>query len=290
MNHSSVLLKLRYVGELMYAMTNIYTLAIDFPNKRLIEIPKEHLHNCLCQKMRRLTGIEATFDHIYSQCEMASNVNKQIIYKCPYGFSNIIVPFFEGRRLIAALQGGPILTRNPDEYLEAELIPCWRPAKKHLPMLRQELHAYPFADTNQLVALSETMSTLVHTDFSVLQNKEEQPEFSEHEQCPNLIDSIVKFVSANYAENITLSDAAKYAYVHPAHLSRVFNKEMNCHFRSYLNGIRIEKAKDLLCHSDLSITEICNHVGFTDQSYFNKIFKQHERLTPGQYRKILQTK
>ena len=60
---------------------------------------------------------------------------------------------------------------------------------------------------------------------------------------------------------------------------------MNCNFRSYLNNIRVEKAKELLISSDLSIADIGNQVGFSDQSYFNKIFKEHEGMTPGQYRR-----
>lgn len=61
---------------------------------------------------------------------------------------------------------------------------------------------------------------------------------------------------------------------------------MNCNFRSYLNNIRIEKAKELLANTDLSLADIGNQVGFTDQSYFNKIFRKHENLTPGQYRTL----
>ncbi len=285
MNQSATISRLRHVGELLYTTTNIYTLAINIGTKRLVEIPKEHLDNCLCQKMKRLTGIHATFDHIYNKCEMASNVNRQIIYKCPYNLSNIIVPVFEGKKLVAALQGGPILTQDPDEYLEKELIPRWKPNKRDISLMREELRSYPVGDTNQLIAISETMAALVHMDQDMILSNDERDAFSKHEQCPNFINSIIGFVTANYAENITLGDAAKYAYVNPSHLSRVFNKEMNCHFRSYLNGIRIEKAKNLLSCSNMSIAEICNQVGFTDQSYFNKIFKQYEHLTPGQYRK-----
>jgi AraC-like DNA-binding protein/ligand-binding sensor protein len=290
MNCSAVMSKLRHIGELLYASTNIYTLAIDLGNRKLVEIPKEHLNNCLCQKMSRITGINASFDHIYNKCEMAPMVNRQIIYRCPYDLFNIIVPVFDGKRLVAALQCGPILTCEPEEYLEKELIPCWHPKEEYLPSLLEELSSYPSGDTNQIIALSETMATLIHADHISMQNCNEKDDFSDHEQCTNIIDSIINFVTANYAENITLSDAAKYAYVNPSHLSRVFNKEMNCNFRSYINGIRIEKAKMLLCCSELNIAEICNQVGFSDQSYFNKIFKQMEKVTPGQYRKQTQAR
>ncbi|HWQ78724.1 MAG TPA: helix-turn-helix domain-containing protein [Anaerovoracaceae bacterium] len=288
MSSSAIMSKLRHVGELFYVTTHICTLAIDLGNRKLVEIPKNHLNNCLCQRMRSITGIDASFDHVYNLCTMTANINRQIIYRCPYDFFNIIVPVFEDNQLVAALQGGPILTYKPEVYLEKVLIPYWNPKEEYIPLLLEELSTYPSGDINHVIALSEIMSSLVHADHIDTRSRQESDDFSEHEQCSNLIVSILNFVTANYAENITLGDAAKYAYVNPSHLSRIFNREMNCNFRSYLNGIRIEKAKDLLCRSELNIVEICNRVGFCDQSYFNKIFKQMERVTPGQYRKQTQ--
>jgi len=277
--------KLRHIGEMFYISTNVCTLSIDIGNRKLVETPKNHLNHCLCQRMRSITGIEANFDHVYNLCEMTANVNRQIIYRCPYDLFNIIVPVFEDNRLVAALQGGPILTYKPEVYLEKVLIPYWNPKEEYIPLLLKELSSYPSGDINHVIALSEIMSTLVHADDIVTHSRHDSVDFSEHEQCPNLINSILNFVTANYSENITLSDAAKSVYVNRSHLSRIFNKDMNCNFRSYLNSIRIAKAKDLLSRSELSIAEICNQVGFCDQSYFNKIFKQMENVTPGQYRK-----
>lgn len=288
MSVSTIMSKLRYIGELFYIPTHVCTLAIDIGNRKLVEIPKNHLNHCLCQRMRSITGIDANFDHVYNLCEMTANVNRQIIYRCPYDLFNIIVPVFEDNRLVAALQGGPILTYKPEVYLEKVLIPYWNPKEEYIPLLLEELSSYPSGDINHVIALSEIMSTLVHADHIVMESRSEADDFSEHEQCPNLINSILNFVTDNYAENITLSDAAKSVYVNRSHLSRIFNREMHCNFRSYLNGIRIEKAKDLLCRSELNIAEICNQVGFCDQSYFNKIFKQMENVTPGQYRKKTQ--
>jgi len=55
----------------------------------------------------------------------------------------------------------------------------------------------------------------------------------------------------------------------------------------YINRIRIEKAVQLLTHSELSITEISDEVGFTYQRYFSTTFKQIKGVTPTQFRQNL---
>ena len=284
----SALNKLYFAGNLLYATTNVYCLAIDLVNRKLIEIPKEHLEGCFCKKLAKITGMDVNFDHVYKKCELSTNVNQQIVYTCPFGLSNIIVPVFEGDRLVAALQAGPILTQGIDDYLRDNVLTRWRLSVSGLRHLKKELEAYPVGDVNYLIAISEVMAALMTCQPSELESgkgKNLEQDFSSNQTCSNLISSILSFITSNYAEDITLTDVAKHAYVNPSHLSRVWGKNMNCNFRAYLNSVRVEKAKELLLATEMSIADICNQVGFTDQSYFNKIFKKSEDMTPGEYRK-----
>ncbi|MDO4542158.1 MAG: PocR ligand-binding domain-containing protein, partial [Bacillota bacterium] len=235
---TQILSNLCQAGRLLYATNNVYSLVIDAKNRNLIEIPKCHLDNCFCQKVAKCVGIDISYDHVYKRCDVSTNVNRQVIYKCPFGFSNIIVPVFKGTELIAALQAGPVLNMSADEYLEKRVLPLWNLSDDALEELRCNLMQYPSGDINYLVALSEVMSTLISGVDSNSVVQDEELVVSDHRISNNLVNSILDFVTANYAENITLSDAAKYAYVNPSHLSRVFNKKMNCNFRSYLNSIR----------------------------------------------------
>ena len=56
---------------------------------------------------------------------------------------------------------------------------------------------------------------------------------------------------------------------------------------AYLQNLRIQKAKELLISSDEKICEIAHKTGFTDERYFEKLFKQCEKLTPSEYRRRL---
>ena len=56
----------------------------------------------------------------------------------------------------------------------------------------------------------------------------------------------------------------------------------------YLTRVRIEEAKRLLHNPQYLIDEIAENIGYDDASYFTKVFKRYEGVTPTQYRKTLQ--
>lgn len=100
----------------------------------------------------------------------------------------------------------------------------------------------------------------------------------------NVIHQSVQYIRTHYSEKITLEDMAQRVYFSPAYFSRVFKEEMNESFSVYLNRVRIAKSKTLLLHRDLRLADIAMMVGFEDQSYFTKVFKKMEGITPLRYR------
>lgn len=101
----------------------------------------------------------------------------------------------------------------------------------------------------------------------------------------NSIHRAVEYMRANYAQKLTLGEAAEQAGYSPAYFSRVFREELGCTFREYLNELRVEKSKPLLLGDVKSIAEISALVGFEDQSYFGKVFRKLTGVTPDRYRK-----
>ena len=93
-----------------------------------------------------------------------------------------------------------------------------------------------------------------------------------------------QFIARRYAEKITLDDVAAAVFLSPAYFSKVFNEEMGVSFTGYLNGVRIDRSRELLRNSTVSLVDIAGLVGFDDQSYFTKVFKKMTGLSPGRYR------
>ena len=71
----------------------------------------------------------------------------------------------------------------------------------------------------------------------------------------------------------------------PNYLSRVFRRDTGITPWQYLNRYRVVQAQKLLLTSELSVTEVAQHVGFNDPAYFVRVFHKETGKAPRQYRK-----
>ena len=70
-----------------------------------------------------------------------------------------------------------------------------------------------------------------------------------------------------------------------SHLCRQFRQYTGYTMTEYLNQIRLQQAAFQLQYTDNTISSICNNVGLSSASYFNKLFKQVYGVTPKEFRK-----
>lgn len=89
----------------------------------------------------------------------------------------------------------------------------------------------------------------------------------------------------NYAYPVSLESVASEAGYSVSYFSRTFKKEMGCGFSEYLNRLRIDKSRELLAAGNIPTAEISGMVGFNDQSYFCKVFREITGETPDRYKK-----
>jgi len=94
-----------------------------------------------------------------------------------------------------------------------------------------------------------------------------------------------EFIRANYKKSIKLIDISKAIYLSPYYLSHIFKKETGFTLFEYLTKVRIEEAKRLLENTPWNTTQISFEIGYSDQSYFCKVFKKSEGVSPSVYRK-----
>jgi len=101
----------------------------------------------------------------------------------------------------------------------------------------------------------------------------------------NTLHQIVDYVRTHYAERITLTDVARHVWLSPSYLSSVFSEEMGMSFTAYVQTVRIGKSKELLQATHMSVADIASETGFTDQSYFTKVFARSTGVSPTQFRR-----
>ena len=101
-----------------------------------------------------------------------------------------------------------------------------------------------------------------------------------------IIKKVCDYVDKNISQDISLEQAADMAGVSSFYLSKLFKEEKGETFINFISDKRLEKARQLLAETELSIKEITAEVGYNDQNYFSRIFKTKYGLSPKEYRKI----
>jgi len=108
----------------------------------------------------------------------------------------------------------------------------------------------------------------------------------EHRSYPNLVllGRALQHMQAHLAEPLNRDDVARVAGLSPSHFSHLMRQKLHSSFTDVCTRMRLDKARQLLARSDLTLAEIALECGFSDQSYFTKVFRRHTRQTPRQYR------
>lgn len=102
----------------------------------------------------------------------------------------------------------------------------------------------------------------------------------------DVIYKAISFIRENYADKLTLEKVAGQVHLSPTYFSKIFKEEMRTAFNTYLNKVRIDNAKRLLLDDNISLVDISSLVGYQDQSYFSKVFKNVVGVSPGKYREL----
>lgn len=101
----------------------------------------------------------------------------------------------------------------------------------------------------------------------------------------DLVESAISYIKQHHSEDLSVKRLANMFYVSTSYLSRKFVKKVGVSPMQYVNQVRIEKAKKLLCIGEMPVNEIAESVGIDDPKYFSRLFKKETQFTPSEFRK-----
>lgn len=103
---------------------------------------------------------------------------------------------------------------------------------------------------------------------------------------PVWINRVAEILHDNWNSELSVSELATAANVHPKTISKQFPRYFGCTLGEYRRKIKIEKALQLVKSSNLTLAEVALECGFYDQSHFTAAFKRLTGLLPRQFQKI----
>lgn len=119
-----------------------------------------------------------------------------------------------------------------------------------------------------------------HADFFDSEAKEKS------DVPPEEVTRIIKdYIDKNYNTNIKLSMFTEQYFFSKEYLSRLFKSKYGCGIYTYAQEVRMQRARELLLNPDILIQDISERLGYADNNYFSKAFKNYYGMSPSQFRK-----
>jgi len=120
--------------------------------------------------------------------------------------------------------------------------------------------------------------TLAHVEGALAHNRRLGSE------SQRVVRRAMAYLHVHYAETVSRQDVARYVGVSGRHLTRCFRQEMGVTPVVYLNRYRVRQARALL-EEGRSVTEVAMEVGFSNASYFSRVFRREVGVPPSAYRR-----
>lgn|GEM_PF-2546268 len=119
--------------------------------------------------------------------------------------------------------------------------------------------------------------------LSLIENMYDQQYSSDADSA---IQFTCRYIAEHYQSPLTVEELARIAGLSTGYYSRQFKRLTGFSPKDYIIRLRVTKAKELLEHSGLALTDISNLVGYEDEFYFSRVFKRITGMTPSSYAKL----
>lgn len=157
----------------------------------------------------------------------------------------------------------------------------YQPLKRAFFELTDTYEKKPFGYELKIKALLFHIFYLLFSNGYIHKKKE----LSLKQSATEKIKMVLTHIQTNYARPLSVAELAAVCDFSEYHFMRFFKKHVGITCIEYINNYRLDVASRMLEKSDIPVLNIALDVGFTNISYFNKLFKQKFQVTPSVYRK-----
>ena len=186
------------------------------------------------------------------------NFDTEIFYMFYVQSKNKIVVFEEGHPVHDTLS--QYMQESYDEYISKDV--CYKlPIRANIYLMMTSLLRYYCGSKNEL-------DRMIYHNVMRLR-------------------PIITYIAEHYKEKIYIETMSEMITVSPDYFTKMFKDSIGRTPIDYINGLRINRAMQMLATTDTSVNDISDELGFSNSNYFHKIFKQYMETSPAAYRKMV---
>ena len=156
--------------------------------------------------------------------------------------------------------------------------------------LRNAIEEYSAGETfgGAAVRLWLNMMFLKIARYLISEHSGDRPAHQRHQQSMAVFLDVCTYIADHCSEKLTLADVAAYSGYSKYHFARMFKVYSGMSFYDFFLRQRVLLCEQLLSDPSLRITEVAMRSGFGSIATFTRIFKQYEKTTPSEYRRLRQ--
>ncbi len=269
MNHNEITLVLSELHKISGFRISLH--GVNF--EEIAAYPEAKLRFCSYIQSTSESELDKCVECDKKSCKRALEKGETVIYKCPQGLVEAISPLYNFGALTGFLMMGQVRAEGDDPDIQLRTLIRLgkqdfdaRSICAEIPTVREDM-------LNSYVHIMTVCAQYLTLSNAVTAAK------------PTVAQLTLRFISENYTRRINIKEVCKELGYSKSTVLGSFKREFGTTVNTYLNNMRLNHAKKMLEDMNRTINEIALSSGFSDQSYFSKMFSAKYGLTPSDYRR-----
>ena len=152
--------------------------------------------------------------------------------------------------------------------------------------VRESTTGIPYMNSLMLCLLQETVIRLLQSEF--IGQKSEKPVTTARQHYEDeLLEKILAYIDETIYEPITIAEICQKFSMSRSSLQILFKENMDMPPKKYINELKLEKSRQMICENKYTISEIALMLGFNSIHYFSRAFTQKYSMAPSEYAKTI---
>lgn len=257
---------LNYLIKNLFDLTGICISVLDTDYKVLTNCSPDFDFCSLLQRTEKeQANCKNCDEKILKKCSQSKKLESHI---CRAGLYDAALPITKNNNIVGYVIMGRVRSANSPQ--ELVYFPNTNQDNDDLKLLYNKL---PILKEEQLIALYNIFSCIFFDEaINIIYDTS--------------INAAIEFINDNLKEPLRISMLCKKLNVSANYLYDAFRENLNCTVNDYITGQRMERAKKLLLETNLPIGSVAEEVGINNYTYFFKLFKKINGISPHKYRKL----
>ncbi|NOZ23508.1 MAG: AraC family transcriptional regulator [Planctomycetes bacterium] len=213
----------------------------------------------------------------------AGRLGRPFLHQCHAGLTEMVVPIMRDEQHLGTIFCGQAVIRNSRESRFRTIARNVADLDVDIEKLRLAFRKVPKISKRKLENAGNLLS--IAANYIVDANRKMAIQRAIEEEQNRPVALVMQLIDIRFREDLTLGEVAEHVGLSPSYFSRLFRRTTGMTFVEFLTMRRIEEARNLLLTTSMKVIDIAYHVGYADQSYFNKKFRELVGLTPLEFRR-----